>query len=298
MLGEAEPRVNPVDRGRCARRLDGPVGGGRARGDPERFCWADPAHVTAETADDDEGPPLGAVVASAGQGVRRSPSGSVAFSRGDRTAATQVTVAEISAAPSMWKPTSTLGQVGEVLDEADRALGQLDRRAARATRASASAVPPAAWTANSRPTVRPTNRNTASAWSWLTCSGSRPLRGDVDVAGVRAGAGDHGADVQHQPAGGEGRPSARATAAPVAGAGAGWSIRRRKQHRQPDDRQRAEQVERDDPRVEVGQHGDAADDRLGRDAQREDRAPGAAGRGGRSARRRRTSPPRSRPART
>jgi len=29
---------------------------------------------------------------------------------------------------------------------------------------------------NSRPRVRPTKRNTRSAWSWLTWSGSRPLR--------------------------------------------------------------------------------------------------------------------------
>ena len=42
-----------------------------------------------------------------------------------------------------------------------------------------------------------------------------------------------------------------------------------------------QQVERDDPRVQVGEHGDAADHRLGRDAEREHEREPRAGRGGR-----------------
>ena len=71
--------------------------------------------------------------------------------------------------------------------------------------------------------MSPTNRNTRSAWSWLTCSGSRPLRGGVRVAGVRAGAGDDGADVQHRPGGGERRPGQRGDRR-AAGAGGGGCV--------------------------------------------------------------------------
>ena len=48
---------------------------------------------------------------------------------GSRTVtSSHVAVATTSAAPSMWSSTSDDRQVGEVLDEPDRALGELDRR--------------------------------------------------------------------------------------------------------------------------------------------------------------------------
>ena len=88
----------------------------------------------------------------------------------------------------------------------------------------------------------------------------------VQVTGVRAGAGDHGADVEHHPARGE-RPPGQGHERP------GGQHRRRavepleEQHRQADDRERADQVEGNDPGVQVRQPGDAADDRLRRDAE-------------------------------
>ena len=123
-------------------------------------------------------------------------------------AAPSVIAAEISAAPSRWKPDQHDRQVGEVLHEADQRPGRAARPAAPAT--GRRAARGAAYTS---PTVSPTNRKTTSAWSWLTLERVEAVARGVEVAGVGAGAGDDRAEVEHRPAGGEHQPGQRADAA-------------------------------------------------------------------------------------
>ena len=80
-------------------------------------------------------------------------------------------------------------QPGEVLHEADQALRQLDDdQQPAAARAAGRGAPTRAQRDHSA-TDRPISRNTASACNWETVSGSRPVRGGLLVAGVRAAAG-------------------------------------------------------------------------------------------------------------
>ena len=129
---------------------------------------------------------------------------------GERTASnSQVTVAETSAAPSRWKPTSTSGRSVKYCTKPDRALGQLDRRAARAARRRAVRGARRRARRTAAPTVRPTSRKTASACSWRDLQRVEAVALGVDVAGVRAGAGDDGAEVEHRPGDGEQGPGQR-----------------------------------------------------------------------------------------
>ena len=91
----------------------------------------------------------------------------------------------------------------------------------------------------------------------------------VDVACVRPAAGDDGADVQHQPADAEDRPDQPADPRGHQGAWRFVALAESTQqdHCQTDHGERDEQVEGDDPGVQVGQHRDAADERLGGDAE-------------------------------
>ena len=139
----------------------------------------------------------------------------------------QVTVAISRAAPSRWSSTSTIGQVGEVLHEPDQSLGQLDEPGGRAT-AAAGRVRPATRSAITSPTVRPTKQEHESAWSLGDLQRVEPVARGLDVAGVRARAGDDGAEVEHDPATAYVvQASARQAARARAIAGAAWSIRHR-----------------------------------------------------------------------
>ena len=120
-------------------------------------------------------------------------------------------------------------------------------------------------------TVSPTSRNTRSVCSWVSARGSRPLRGawaspacgPLPVTTVPTYSTTqpttNTARVSHTtPAGHDRDRRAVALADPA------------DQHdREADHRQRDQQVEGDDPRVEVGEHRDPADDRLGGDAERQ-----------------------------
>ena len=124
----------------------------------------------------------------------------------------------------------------------------------------------------------------------------------VRVAGVRAAAGDDHAEHDHRGADQGGQPGqlAQRRGAPATPARPSPSPARRQSAYAPGDQRHGEQeVQPDHPRVEVGQHGDAADHALRRDAQadrqreQDQRAGGAAAR----AAPRRSTPARSPPGR-
>jgi hypothetical protein len=97
------------------------------------------------------------------------------------------------------------------------------------------------------------------------------------VSGVRPAPGDHRAEVDDDDQRGE-REAGECDRSGRHGCAAGPADENDEQHRSADQHHREEEVQRDDPRVEVGEHGDATDDALERDAECEhDRQPARRG---------------------
>ena len=215
---------------------------------------------------------------------RGRPSGS--SDAGPRTDQTRRAVnAVISTAPSMCTSTSAIGRSVKYCTKPTRpwASWTISRsRAARRIRPGESV----AYSASSSATVSPTSRNTTSACSWLTVSGSKPIRSPAfGVAAVRPAAGDHGAE--HQDDGGDGgdaEDQQHERTAEQRLPDAGFAGAQPQRRRDRDQHHRDEEVRGDRPRVEPGQHGDAAEQRLRGDAEEAQRPPAAAGRGGRTGR--------------
>ena len=103
-----------------------------------------------------------------------------------------------------------------------------------------------------------------------------PVARRLGVAGMGPGARDDRAEVEHHPAGGQRRPGERAWQGRCrAAVGTAQLVDQRDADH--DHRHRQQEVARDDPRVEVGQDGDATDHRLQGDPQPDDeRQPGRA----------------------
>ena len=154
------------------------------------------------------------------------------------------------------------GKTGEVLHEPDHGLGGLDRE-----QAARGAADRPGWPAgrNHSAADSPISRNTRSAWNWLACCGSSPLRwafaspawGPQPVTAVPD---EHGGRRRRTPSASaaNGRPTQRRARRLVAGAETAAVA--------TDHRQGQQEVERHDPGVQVGEHGDPAEDRLRRDA--------------------------------
>src|SRR3954451_13474418 len=114
-------------------------------------------------------------------GVRRlaCPRGcrsTVVHVRGSTTlTSTHVAAVITSAAPSMCSITTTTGSPAKYCTKPTVAWSTSTAASASTGRTSR----PVDRSRNQRPTVRPTSRKTRSAWSWLTWSGSSPLRGEL-----------------------------------------------------------------------------------------------------------------------
>ena len=80
---------------------------------------------------------------------------------------------------------------------------------------------PAARSHSTAATVSPTSSITASACSWLTVSGSKPVRAAGLVAGVRPAAGDHGAQREHHREDADDRRTSQVQLPPSGPGGAG-----------------------------------------------------------------------------
>ncbi len=157
------------------------------------------------------------------------------------------------------------GEVGEVLDEADRALGDLDAEQ-HGDRAPGGRGAADGHQREQQAEGEPHEQEDQVRVELAELKRVQAVPRGVLVAGVRAGAGDDGADVEDRPGRAERRPGQSDL-----GAAARGRQRCIDAEQQPygdaDDGQRDEQVQRDHPRVQVGQHRDAADDGLGRDDQ-------------------------------
>ena len=115
------------------------------------------------------------------------PDGGAQVSRGSRTSSSaQVTVAEMSAAPSMWKPTSTTGRSVKYWTKPISALRQLDDQQHHDRAACGRAARPVAITAKSRPRVRPTKQEHQVGVQLAHLQRVEPVARRVLVAGVRA----------------------------------------------------------------------------------------------------------------
>ena len=173
---------------------------------------------------------------------------------------TQVTVATTSAAPSMCSVTTR-----------DRRPSKywMNPTAAWSTSTTSSATTGRGrlrWprSTNHSPAVSPMNRNTRSAWNWLICCVSSPLRGDW-----RHPRGDRRRSPRCRR---RGPPRPRRTSSRRARAGSlGRGGRGRMVDPVPEQDRARHDGQRDDadaghePGVEVGEHGDAAEHRLSRD---------------------------------
>ncbi len=207
----------------------------------------------------------------------------------------KVAVAAIRAAPSRWNSTSTIGRSVKYCTKPISPWASSTTTSRKAARTTAAGAPDAR-RATSRPSESPTKRNTASAWACEICSGSSPLRG----ASASPACGPE--PVTTVP-----RASTTQAAAYVAQASTvsrggreprgHWVVDPpHVEHREADDPHREQQVERDHPRVQVGEHRDPAEHRLRRDAEPEPAARVDAGRRAGTATHSRRSPPRSRSA--
>ena len=135
--------------------------------------------------------------------------------------------------------------------------------------ASSRSAGPAAQQDDAGQRVSATVAYTAAGVQMGQQHGVQPVARHVRVAGVRAAAGDHGAEDHAPPTGpGVTRGRARTTAARPAGTGS-RRVRRTSQTASEISTIESSRCSRDQVGVEVGEHGDAADDRLRRDAQRQ-----------------------------
>ena len=181
----------------------------------------------------------------------------------------------------MWRPTSTTGRSVKYCTKPISALGQLDGSSRPRGRTRGCGAP-VARSANSSPTRQADEQEhqvgvelaeLAAGRARCAAASASPACGPEPVTTVPS--------VEHQP-----RPtpnvaqaSATRSATDVGGRAGGWSSREQEAApRAPMIASEHEQVERHDPRVQVGQHGDPAEHRLGRDARARAAARAAAGR--------------------
>ena len=173
----------------------------------------------------------------------------------------------------MCAPTRSSGRWVKYLDEADQTLTQLDGDQHQGAGPGLAPVAPTARSANQKRPPRGRSAGTpASACSWAINSGARPLRaapwspacGPLPVTQVpitsTAAVTTVSTRVRARSGAGHGRrhrPGRLDGASPEGVRG-------------PQHRHRGEEVQPDHPRVEVAEHGDAADHALRRDAE-EDR---------------------------
>ena len=186
-----------------------------------------------------------------------------------RPTTTQVTVAETSAAPSRCSTTRPSGRSRKYCVKPTRPCASSTTSSAPAARATSGA--PGAVGEDEQPDRQrdqEVDGDRVHVGHHLRVQAGAP---GVGVARVRPAAGDDGAEVEHDPGVGEHQPGQPAHARPAPRVAPGRAASSTSSDADADDRHRHQQVQGHDPGVEVGEHGDAADHRLERDAEHDDR---------------------------